>query len=229
MFDPPSGIEAFDFSPLTDEDRKRIARQMTHTVSGAFVTVAQGGSLLWRNPRELHALSLFELDLRVEQIEVVPERVTVMVDGRSVDHIPAFRLRCAAARVVLDVVTDAQREKLGHQAVAGALTRAYASRGMRYTELRYAHVRGQPRLRNARLVLRGRCYDPPPETEFAILSLLSTPGRHTIRSISTAVPPNPHVRDAVYALATRRRIAIDLWARDPDDMVIRLASWGDSR
>jgi hypothetical protein len=225
----PSRIESCDFSPLTDEDRKRIARNMRHTVSGSFVTIVQGGSLIWRNLREFHALSLFELDLRVEQIEVVPERVTVMIDGRSISHIPAFRLRCGAVRVVLDVVTDRQIEKPSHQAVAGALTRAYASRGMRYKELRYAHVRAQPRLRNARLVLRGRCYDPPDETELAILALLSTPGRQTVRSISAAVPTDPHVRDAVYSLATRRRLAIDLWASDPDDMGVRLAPWGDTR
>jgi len=231
-----SRIDPFDFAPLTEEDRKRIAQGMKHTFSGAFLSLVENDWLPWRNSRELAALSLFELDHRAEQIEVLPERITVTVDGHRVSHIPAFRLRRGASTVVVDILTDGQVKALklsdnptGESKLTAALKRAYATRGVRYETLPYALVRAQPRYRNARLVLRGRRYEPPAETEIAILSALSTPGPHTVRSIAKSLPGHSNVREAVYSLATRRRVAIELWARDPYDMSVRLASWEKRR
>lgn len=221
---PPlhADLIAHDFAPLTDDDRKRVARRMTRTFSGSFTSIIQGASLPWHDRRELEALSLFELDHRVESIEMRPERVTLIIDGCPRSHIPAFRLRFGDRSVAIDVLGDAATRDPSRQALTDVLTVVYAARGMRYTSIPHAAVRAQPRLRNSRLVLRARNYEPGLGTEMAILSVLSTPVSQTLASIVEELSDHPNVREAVYSLVTRRRVAVDLWAPKPEDMAVLL-------
>ena len=227
--DRPGPFQGFSFSPLTEEDRSRIARGMSQQFSGSFSTLLDSGPLPWRNLTELAALSLFELDLRVDEIEVTPEVAKVVVDGAAVSHIPAFRLRHGNALSVLDVMTDARAQSPARAALNLALRRAYATRGIRYAVLRTADVVAQPRQRNARLVLRSRRYDMGAATSLAIAATLSARGPHTVGSVTAANAGTPNVREAVYALAARRHVAIDLWAHRPEDMAVSLAPRGTRR
>jgi hypothetical protein len=222
-------IVAAHFAPLTSDDHKKLLRNMTQTVSGSFSSLLQDASLPWKNMRELEALSLFELDHRVDAIEMRPERVTVSVGDRVVTRIPTFRLRSGTSVAVVDVLADARTADPDRLALTGALKTAYAARGIRYEVLRHAAVRAEPRLRNARRVLRGRGYEPHPEAELAVTFVLSSGGPHSVGSVVASLPDYGNVREAVYSLAARRRIAIDLWAHCPEDMTVRLAPRGGSR
>lgn len=222
-------FQGFSFSPLTEDDRARIARGMSQTFSGSFSTLLDSGPLPWRNLTELAALSLFELDLRVDEIEVTPEVAKVVVEGEAVSHIPAFRLRHGNALSVLDVMSDAKAQSPNRVALSLALKRAYATRGIRYAVLRKADVVAEPRHRNARLVLRCRRYDMGSETSLAIATTLSARGPHNVASVMMANAGTPNVREAVYALAARRHVAIDLWAHRPEDMKVSLAPRGSRR
>lgn len=225
----PGPFQGFSFSPLTENDRSRIERGMSQQFSGSFSTLLDSGPLPWRNLTELAALSLFELDLRVEEIEVTPEVVNVVVEGVAVSHIPAFRLRHGHAFSVLDVTSDARAQSPARAALTAALKRAYATRGIRYAVLRKADVIAQPRQRNARLVLRSRRYDMEAGTALAIATTLSARGPHTVASVTAANAGTPNVREAVYALAARRHVAIDLWAPNPEDMTVSLVPQGARR
>ncbi|MEJ1979044.1 MAG: hypothetical protein WDN49_25885 [Acetobacteraceae bacterium] len=222
-------IVAAHFAPLTSDDRKRILRNMTQTVSGSFSSLLEDASLPWQNMRELEALSLFELDHRVDAIEMRPERVTVSVGDQAVTRIPAFRLRSGTSVAVIDVLPDTRVADPERGALTGALKRAYAMRGIKYEVLRHADVRAEPRLRNARRVLRGRRYEPELETELAVISVLSFGSGHSVGSVVAAVPNHVNVREVVYSLAARHRVAIDLWAHRPEDMAVRLAPSGGRR
>ncbi len=213
----------YKFSPLTEDDRARMIRGLSQRVSGSFSSLLEGGPLLWRSPRELAALSLFELDPRVDSIEMTPEVATVLVEGKQVSHVPAFLLRQGPAVFVLDILSDAKAMDADRAALTAALKRAYAARGIRYAVLRQADVKAEPRQRNARLVLRCRRYDMGAQTALAIIATLSRPGPHTVASVMAANPGIPSVREAVYALAAQRRVAIDLWAQRPENMAVSLA------
>ena len=213
----------FKFCPLTDEHVARITRSLSNRVSGSFSSLLESGPLRWRSPAELAALSLFELDLQVDSIETTPEVATVWVGGKWVDHIPAFRLRKGTTVIVLDVLGDTYGRTPERLALTDALKRAYETRRVRYGVLRRADVKAEPRQRNARLVLRSRRYEMSAQTAFAITATLSTGGPHTVGSVMAANPNTPNIREAVFALAARRRIAIDLWARQPEGMAISLA------
>jgi hypothetical protein len=218
--------EDFRFSPLTEEDRSRISRSLSNRVSGSFSSRLVSGPVPWRGTRELAALTLFELDLRVDSIEVTPEVATVLVNGRQVSHIPAFLLRQGTTEVVLDVLDDAKAVDPDRAALTQALKRAYASRGIRYGILRHAAVKAEPRQRNARLVLRSRRYDMGSQTALAIIATLSGRGPHTVGSVMAAHPGIPNIREAVYALAANRQVTIDLWAEQPENMAVSLAPQG---
>jgi hypothetical protein len=216
----------FKFSPLTKDDRSRISRSLSNRVSGSFSSRLVSGPVPWRGTRELAALTLFELDLRVDSIEVTPEVAVVLVNGKQVSHIPAFLLRQGTTKVVLDVLDDARAADPDRVALTHALKRAYASRGIRYGILRHAAVKAEPRQRNARLVLRSRRYDMGSQTALAIIATVSARGPHTVRSVMATHPGIPNVREAVYALAANRRVAIDLWAQQPEEMAVFLAPQG---
>jgi hypothetical protein len=213
----------FRFAPLTDKHLERITRSLSNRVSGSFSSLLENGPLLWRSPAELAALSLFELDLRIESIETNPEVATVWVGDRWVDHIPAFRLRKGTTELVIDLVGDSFGRTPERIALTTALKRAYETRRIRYGVLRRADVKAEPRQRNARLVLRSRRYAVDPQTALAITATLSADGMHTVGSVVAANQTASNVREAVYALAARRRIAIDLWATEPEGMAVSLA------
>ena len=213
----------FRFTPLTDKHLERITRSLSNRVSGSFSSLLENGPLLWRNPVELAALSLFELDLRIESIETNPEVATVWVGGKWVTHIPTFRLRKGTTELVVDLVGDAYARTPERLALTDALERAYETRRIRYGVLRRADVKAEPRQRNARLVLRSRRYEVDLQTALAVTATLSADGPHTVGSVVAANPNASNVREAVYALAARRRIAIDLWAGEPEGMAVSLA------
>lgn len=220
--EPHESID-FKFAPLTDEHAGRIARSLSNRVSGSFSSLLESGLLRWRSPAELAALSLFELDLQVDSVETTPEVATVWIGGKWVDHIPAFRLRTGTTVLVLDVLGDTYARTPHRLALTDALKRAYEARRVRYGVLRHADVKAEPRQRNARLVLRSRRYEMNPQASLEITATLSTGGPHTVGSVMAANPNTPNIREAVYALAARRRIAIDLWARQPESMAVSLA------
>jgi hypothetical protein len=216
----------FKFSPLTEEDHARISRSLSNRVSGSFSSRLVSGPVPWRGTRELAALTLFELDLRVDSIEVTPEVATVLVNGEQISHIPTFLIRQGTTEVVLDVLDDTKAADSDRSALTHALKRAYASRGIRYGILRHAAVKAEPRQRNARLVLRSRRYEMGSHTALAIIATLSARGPHTVGSVMAAHPGIPNIREAVYALAANRRVAIDLWAQQPEEMTVSLAPQG---
>ena len=213
----------FRFAPLTEKHLDRITRSLSNRVSGSFSSLLGNGLLVWRSPAELAALSLFELDLRTESIETSPEVATVWVGGKWVDHVPAFRLRKGITDLVIDLVGNAYGRTPERLALTDALKRAYETRRIRYGVLRRADVKAEPRQRNARLVLRSRRYEADLQTALAVTATLSADGPHTVGSVVAANPNASNVREAVYALAARRRIAIDLWATEPEGMAVSLA------
>jgi hypothetical protein len=216
---------AFAVAPLTAADWKQIDERLAGRFNGFFVSRLMGAALPWRSRRHFNALSLFELDPAIDRIEIMPERVMFVVDGRTRDYTPHFRLRSGAEVTVVDVLRRGQESNPARAAVTAVLEEIYARRGIRYHALHEARVAAQPRLGNARAVLACRGFDPPPEAEMAVVETLGERRRHTVGSLAERLQTTVGVKDTVFALATRRKVRLDLWAPRHADMAVELLSW----
>ena len=218
--DVPYRIEA-----LTDEDWKEINKGLDRRYSGLFVSGVNGGVLPWRGEHHLAALSLFELDPGIDSFEFMPERISLTIEGKKRSYIPAFRLRCGPATLMVDVLHPGQEKHPKRAQVSATIRAAYGCIGVRYRTLSEREVFAQPRQRNARYVLEYRGFRPSAETELAAVKALGRRGRHTVDSLTASLGDFPDVRDTLFSLATKRRIKLGLWAETPGEMPAELLSW----
>jgi len=158
---------AFRTAPLSPAEWSEIDERLAKRFSGFFASRLMDRALPWRGLRHLATLSLFELNPAVESIEVMPERVTMFVDGRARDYTPHFRLRSAGGVAMADVLRYGQERNPARARVTALLRDIYAHRGIRYCALPEGAVTAEPVLGNARAVLACRGYDPPPEAELS--------------------------------------------------------------
>ena len=216
---------AFMVAPLTAAEWKALDERLSQRFSGFFVSTLMGAALPWRNLRHLAALSLFELDPAIDSIEVMPERVVLSAGGRPREYVPHFRLRSGSQVTMADVIRRDQEDNPVRARATALLQEIYARRGIRYCALPETVVTAQPRLDNARAILGCRGFRPTPDAEMAIVETLGQPGRHTVASLAGRLPTVAHLKDTVFALATRRVLRVDLGAACHGDMAVGLLSW----
>jgi hypothetical protein len=216
---------AYRIDPLTDQDWKDINAGLDRRFSGLFISGVNSKELPWRGTHHLAAMSLFELDPAIDQFEVMPERITVTIDGKRRRYIPAFRLLCGRTVLMVDVLHVGQEKHPKRAEVTETLRMAYGCRGIRYKTIPERRVFAQPRQRNARYVLEYRSVHPAAETEMAVVKALAKHGKHTVDSVVATLADYPDGRDALLALATQRRVKLDLWAATPGEMTASLLSW----
>ena len=218
--DVPYQIEA-----LTDLDWREINKGLDRRFSGLFASGLNGKMVPWRSENHLAALSLFELDPGIDGFEVMPERISLSIDGKRRSYIPAFRLRCGSVTIMVDILRAAQEKHPKRAQVSATIRAAYECIGVRYQTISARSVLAQPRQSNARYVLEYRGFRPPAETELAVVKALGRTGRHTIDSLTASLLEFPDARDTLFSLATRRRIKVGLWAKTTGEMSAALLSW----
>lgn len=216
---------ASHITQLTADDWRRITEGLTRRFSGDFPLDRNGASVNWRTQRERAAISILALDPRIDSIETVSERVTMIVDGRRRTWTPALRITSGRRVVVADVIRDESAAQPARREVTDLLTRIYAERGVTYTSMLESRVCREPRLRNARFVLGYRGVDCDPDTELAVVGALSGDAEVTLGALETLLDDGGNVQAAVFAMATRKQVRLDLWAPDFASMRIRLVSW----
>lgn len=211
-------------TPLGEGDRRAICARMARRLSGSFSTRKAPAPLLWGSPAELDALSLFELDSSIEAIVSVPHVLHIIVDGARRKHIPSFEVRVSGQTVVADILPDYVANDPGRGSHNELLSTAYRNLGIHYQSVAHIKLRREPRLRNARLVLNARRYECPHNVELSLLGILSDQQPHTLEELSQRLTTKADTRSATFALATRGKVSVDLWAPEIKKMVVRLAS-----
>ncbi len=216
---------ASHIAELTADDWRKVSEGLTRRFSGDFPLDRNGTVLNWRTQRERAAISILALDPRIDSIEVMPERVTLIVDGRNRTCSPALRIKSGRRVVMADVIRNSSAGLPGRCELTELLTQVYGERGITYTTMLESRVCREPRLRNARFVLGYRGVDSDPGTELAVVGALSKGVQVKLKVLEDRLSGSGDVRATVFALATRRKIRLDLWATDFADMSVQLVSW----
>jgi hypothetical protein len=219
------------FERLEDNEWQMLVQMSPGVRSGVFASVAFGRPLRWLGEHHLAALILFELDPGIDGIEIMPEAVTVTIQGWRETFYPMFRLTMGGQTVVIDALAQSQYSSRDENLnwPVDALQRAYSAIGIGYKALREREVNAQPRMRNARAVVDGQAPVPCVATMDIIAKLLTRRGRHTIRTIVAALPDVPDVMATVFAMATHRWVNLTLWSATPGAMVVKLLPPGETR
>ncbi len=216
---------AHHITQTTADEWRKVSEGLTRRFSGDFPLAHTGTVLNWRTQRERAAISILALDPRITLIEVMPERVTVVVDGRQRTWWPALRLTSGRQVAMVDVIRDSSLNSPARSELTELLTRIYGERGIPYSIMLESRVRREPRLRNARFVLGYRGVDPDRDTELAVVGALSRVKKIKLGVLEAKLAHTGNVRATVFAMATRGQVRLDLWAADFADMSTQLASW----
>lgn len=216
---------AHHVAPTTDEDWKRVTEGLTRRFSGEFPYARKDTVLSWRVERERAAIALFALDPRIDNIEVIPERVTLMIDGKRRIWFPALRLTSRRRVAMADVIRDSTLASPVRCELTELLTHIYAERGVTYTVMLESRVRKEPRLSNARLVLGYAGVDQDIDTELAVVAVLTQGDDASLGYLESKLAGVGDVRATVFRMATLGQVKLDLWARDLADMSVKLVSW----
>lgn len=216
---------AHHHAPTTAEEWQKVTEGLTRRFSGDFPYARNRTTLKWRTERERAAISILALEPRVDNIEIMPEHVTLIVNGQRRDWFPALRVTSGRNVVMADVIRDDSLTSPGRCEITELLTHHYDVRGIHYRVLTESRVRKEPRFTNARLVLGYRELDPDPDTELAVVSILAKAAEIKLRDLEAKLEGFGNVRAAVFAMATRGQIKLDLWASNLAAMGVKLVQW----
>ena len=216
---------AHHYAPTTAEEWRKVTEGLTRRFSGDFPYARNRTILKWRTERERAAISILALEPRVHNIEIIPEHVTLIIDGRRRDWFPALRITSGRNVVMADVIRDKSLASPGRCEITELLTHHYAERGIRYTVLTESRVRKEPRFSNARHILGYRELDPDPDTELAVVSTLTRAAEIKLGDLEAKLEGFGEVRAAVFTMATRGQVKLDLWAADFARMSVELVRW----
>jgi hypothetical protein len=192
--------------------------------SGVFASVAYGKRIPWQGKDRLAALTLFELDPTIVSVEVMPEAVGIATNGARLWTTPMFRVTRASGISVMDSLRRSQYENPNGSLnwPIAALRDAYAHIGVPYEVLPEPALYRQPRLRNARAVIDGQADLPSASAMTIIAEMLAVPGKHTVSSVSAALPDLPGVKETVFAMATHHWVKLGLGAPTLETMLVTL-------
>ena len=214
--------------PVDAQMRAVLQKKVSRRVHGVFASPKNGRSVSWRTRDQCDLMSLIEVDPAVLSYESEVERVSFVLDGRLHNHVPAFRARMARGVIVLDALSSQGADSPGRKRLVGALTEAYADRGIPYRALSGSDIRTEPRFGNARWVLARRAYQPTAHDILSVTGALSGADRLTVAMLRTKLPGVAEIVSVVCAMAVGRSVTLDLSAAVPEDMAVSLNT-GETR
>jgi hypothetical protein len=194
-------------------------------LTGWFPSRKNAMTFHWNRPLHRDFMVLLEADPRVCKFEFRPERIRVFSDGGWVDHVVGFRAQSSQGACFFDVAQGDWLERM-RSGLRDKLRNHYAERGLKYVLLGDADVRAEPRLWNARRLLRASATEIRPELERDVrLALLHGPRR--LRDLAGELNTGAAGYEPLLALAVRGAVEVDLDDRIGPDTEVRLP--GDAR
>jgi hypothetical protein len=219
------------FDQIDRDTLNELTTTLARRVHGIHASIKTGRAVPYRSLLERDLLHLLETDPSVISFQHWPEKVTVLVNGMPQPHIPAVRATLGSKKsVVLDAVSTRHGTDHTWAALASAVRRAYAERGVCYRVMNQREVRTEPRMSNVRRILEARGAHVPAATLLTAEELLSRgDGQHTVAEVEGALTGMPGARDAVFQLALHGRVDLDASAAVPGAMRARLRQTGGAR
>lgn len=199
--------------PLDSIDLDILGRLSAKRTNGIIASLKNGSPTRWRRPAERDLMLLLEVDADVVGYQSLPERVDFNLDGKPRRHVPAVRADTDRGPVVMDVFPDAGDNAPWFRMLAEVVRSVYARRGVRYAVLSPGEVRVEPRFGNALHVLDWRSVRPGPGAELRVVEALTRKGGSaTVADLRSVLGDGA---DAVFPMALRRALSLDLSAREP--------------
>ena len=215
--------------PLDAAARAARENGVSKRVHGLVASQKNARPMRWSTTEQRDMMVLLELDPAVLSYETAPEMVRFAIDGRSREHVPAFRAATRRGPVMLDTFPARGGSDERRQRLVAALTEIYGARGVPYRACDAGQIRLEPRFGNARWI-RSRSWHRPTEEEiFLVTGALTADDHRTIAALQADLPRVADVGAVVGAMAVARQLTLDLSAAKPTDMVVSMDPRGARR
>lgn len=182
------------------------------------------GPVAWTAASQRDAMTLLELHHDVVAYEAWPLAVSITVDGEEAEYHPSIGMTLAdGGKVVIDLVRPDEEGTDARRALDILLADALRSLGIQLIIMSERALRTDPRLVNARTILRSSGWPVSPEAEFGCVRLLADRGLPmTLGELLMTGAQGPELSGTACVLAMRRVLAIDLHAQAANDCSVRL-------
>lgn len=166
------------------------------------------GALAWESELEKHALWLLECDPNVTRFITQPLTVTYVVDRKLRRHTPDLWWWRGEHPYIAEIKPAWHLKRPDTAYRTQLMTDVFASHGIRYRVWGDDEIRDEPRLSNAKYLLRFRDQAVTREQKWIARGLLERRGATTIRDLADAIGLDG--REAVLAMVLRGYLLCDL-------------------
>ncbi len=174
------------------------------------------GPASWTFQAQCDAMMLFELHDYVCSYRAWPEHAAVRLDDGK-DYFPALGATLADGReMVIDFIRHGDEASGPRRQLDEAIERALKPMGISYLPMTERQARSDPRLPNARRVLRSSGWPVGRKEEFECVGAVRDLGREaTLDTLRATGQSGPALAETACVLSMRRVLAIDLRAPSP--------------
>ncbi len=183
---------------------------------GMLASEKMRGPVFWTTDAQKNAMILFELHDAVTSYSAWPITVPLVVDGLCYEYRPALGLTMSDGRKVAVVLVRSEDQGTARQlAFDQLLIGVLASVGFGVIFMPEDGIRNDPRLKNARAVMRSSGWAVGPAEQFQCVRLVTQfGGSATIGQLAETGPSGRELSCVACVLAMRRILLIDLRAPD---------------
>lgn len=203
----------------TSRPVRRVITKSRKRVVGYFASPKCDALIEWESQLERDYLTLLEMDPHVVHFVAQPVRLAYELEGRFRTYVPDFCVQYRDRKVIAEVKCDRDAADPENQRLFAVFHERFAEQGLQYEVVTESAIRIQPRLGNARLLLRYRGMSVPAEFRFALDLLLSGHRDLTLAEIESRFP-EPHCREWIFSLATTGKVRIDLNKPIADSIIV---------
>ena len=161
------GIRSIEFAPNGETSRKVVGRSNARP-TGRYPSHRMKRMIQWDSPYELYAYRLLDIDFGVLEFREQPCVIHYCLAGQNQRHFPDIFIRTRDAKMLLEVKTSGEASRPEISSRTKFLINELPAYGYQYSIVLAEDLRREPRLKNARLVLRlGRSSLTLEQREFA--------------------------------------------------------------
>jgi hypothetical protein len=155
------------------EPVRSVITRKTKRVIGKFASKKCNATIPWESQLERDFVYLLEVDRAVRRFFAQPERLQLVVQGEPRQYVPDFLVcGCSGASWLVEVKPDEDAALPENRAIFAAAAEACLQRNIGYRVVVRSWIRREPRLGNAKLMLRYRGLALDIERRIRVIGLL---------------------------------------------------------
>lgn len=133
---------------------RKVVRRSNHRVTGKYPSWKMGRMMQWESTLERDAFYLLDADPSVTAFSEQPARIDYMLDGKTRTHFPDILVSRPQQSSLYEIKSDKEADSEEVQARANHLTLFLEANQLHYKVVTESEIRKEPRLSNAKLLLR---------------------------------------------------------------------------